>query len=168
MTNDGRQLFVQAGCGGCHVVSQTGIPTTDGQYHHSGIGDATQSSQLPQLVQDVLSENLDASALGPRVLTNAQWSDLGRFVVSHRPADIGAFRTPSLRNVAVTAPYMHDGSIVTLEAAVDHEIYYRGFSSGHPINLTQAERNAIVAFLESLTDAHIDAAKTQSRGSSKP
>jgi cytochrome c peroxidase len=119
-------------------------------------------------VQDVLSENLDASALGPRVLTNAQWSDLGRFVVSHRPADIGAFRTPSLRNVAVTAPYMHDGSIVTLEAAVDHEIYYRGFSSGHPINLTQAERNAIVAFLESLTDAHIDAAKTQSRGSSKP
>ena len=47
---------------------------------------------------------------------------------------------------------MHDGSIATLSAAVDHEIYYRGFSSGHPINLTQADREAIVAFLQSLTD----------------
>jgi cytochrome c peroxidase len=55
--------------------------------------------------------------------------------------------------VAVTAPYMHDGSIATLSEAVDHEIYYRGFSRGHPINLSLAERQALVAFLEPLTDS---------------
>jgi cytochrome c peroxidase len=80
------------------------------------------------------------------------WSSLGRFVVSHQPADIGAFRTPSLRNVAVTAPYMHDGSIASLSEAVDHEIYYRGFTRGNPINLSLSEREALVAFLKTLTD----------------
>ena len=77
---------------------------------------------------------------------------MGRFVVTHEPIDIGAFQTPSLRNVAVTAPYMHDGSIATLSAAVDHEIYYRGFSTGRPISMSVTERQDLVAFLESLTD----------------
>ena len=141
-----------AGCNVCHTHSEASARFADGKYHHSGVGDATQSKQLPELVQVVLQQNLPASAIGPKVLGDAEWSALGRFVVSHSPVDIGAFRTPSLRNVAVTAPYMHDGSIATLAEAVDHEIYYRGFSSGHPINLTQAERQAIVSFLETLVD----------------
>ena len=153
MANDGRRLFALVGCAECHVVNESGIPDSDGQYHHSGIGEATRSPQLQQLAQDVLRENLDASALGPRVLANPQWSELGRFVVSHHPADIGAFRTPSLRNVGVTAPYMHDGSIPTLAEAVDHEIYYHSTRRGRPVNLSQTERLAIVAFLETLTDS---------------
>src|SRR5687768_62401 len=52
------------------------------------------------------------------------WSDSGRFVVTRKPADLGAFKTPTLREVARTAPYMHDGSIATLEAVVD--FYDRG------------------------------------------
>jgi len=153
-TELGRKLFAGvAHCNECHRIDGAEVRFTDNLFHHSGIGDVTQSRNLPQLSQAVVDHNLDAKALGPKVLTDSEWSALGRFAVSHQPSDIGAFRTPSLRNVAVTAPYMHDGSIETLRQAVDHEIYYRGFSRHRPINLSVAEREAIVAFLETLTDA---------------
>jgi cytochrome c peroxidase len=70
---------------------------------------------------------------------------------------MGRFRAPTLRNIAVTAPYMHDGSIETLQAAIDH--YARGGVKnplkskrlkGFPI--TPEQRRDLVAFLESLTD----------------
>jgi cytochrome c peroxidase len=85
------------------------------------------------------------------------------------PQDMGRFRTPSLRNVALTAPYMHDGSIATLDAVIDHyaaggrTIHAgpdRGRGSASPLRsplivgfrLTRDERADLVAFLESLTD----------------
>lgn len=85
------------------------------------------------------------------------------------PADMGRFRTPSLRNVAVTAPYFHDGSAATLEDVLDHyaragrEIIdgpHAGDGARNPhkdgmiagFTATSAERDDIVAFLESLTD----------------
>jgi len=149
----GRKLFEGvAGCASCHALTGTPMRFSDGKFHHSGIGEIVRSEHLSRLAQDVVRQDLDANALGPKVLADSHWASLGRFVVSHRPTDIGAFRTPSLRNVAVTSPYMHDGSIATLSDAVDHEIYYRSLSTGHPINLTQGERQAIVAFLETLTD----------------
>ena len=149
----GETLFTgAAGCSACHALDGAPPRFSDGQYHHSGI-DPAATERLPELAQAVVHENRNAASLGPKVLTDPDWSALGRFVVSHNPADIGAFRTPSLRNVAVTGPYMHDGSIATLREAVDHEVYYRGFSTGHPANLTDEERQTLVAFLESLTDA---------------
>jgi cytochrome c peroxidase len=53
------------------------------------------------------------------VLTGQDISELGHFVVTLRPSDIGRFKTSSLRNIAATAPYMHDGSIQTLEEAIE-------------------------------------------------
>lgn len=153
MVDQGKKLFEGiAGCTECHTVTGQPVPFSDGSFHHSGIGRIAERPQLPELVQQVVRENLDVNALGPKVLGDEQWSTLGRFVVTLKPSDIGAFRTPSLRNVALTAPYMHDGSIATLAEAVDREIYYHSFSRGRPINLSQIERQAIVAFLESLTD----------------
>ena len=150
----GRQLFDGiAGCAKCHVDSGNKARFTDEEYHHSEFGEATQSPTLSSLVASVVKSELTPSDLGPKILTDPAWSELGRFAFTRDPRDIGFFRTPSLRNVAVTAPYMHDGSIATLSEAVDHEIYYRGLSQGHPINLTQDERQAIVAFLECLTAA---------------
>ena len=52
------------------------------------------------------------------VLTNKNTSELGRFAVSTESRDMGSFKTPTLRNVAKTAPYMHDGSLETLEDVV--------------------------------------------------
>jgi cytochrome c peroxidase len=71
---------------------------------------------------------------------------------------MGAFRTPSLRNVALTAPYMHDGSMATLEEVIRH--YERGGRHRGPytspllagFRLSPQERRDLIAFLESLTD----------------
>jgi cytochrome c peroxidase len=86
----------------------------------------------------------------------------GVFEHTGRPADLGKFRAPSLRNVALTAPYMHDGSIATLAQVVDH---YAAGGRAHgnpnrdprmqPLPLTAQNKADLVAFLESLTDAEV-------------
>ena len=88
--------------------------------------------------------------------------DLGRAEVTHRDADRGKFAVPSLRNVALTAPYMHDGRFRTLEEVVHH--YTHGIQRSptldpnlakHPdggVPLSEADERALVAFLNSLTD----------------
>ena len=89
-------------------------------------------------------------------------SDTGRMEVSGNPADRGKFKTPSLRNIALTAPYMHDGRFATLEEVIEH------YNSGvrrtdtldpnlgkHPaagLGLSASEKKALVAFLRTLTD----------------
>ncbi len=87
--------------------------------------------------------------------------DTGRFRVTHNEADKGKFSTPSLRNVALTAPYMHDGRFATLEEVVAH--YSTGVKRSatldpnlakHPdggLQLTADEQRALVAFLRTLT-----------------
>jgi cytochrome c peroxidase len=84
-------------------------------------------------------------------------NDRGLVEVTHRAADMGKFRVPTLRNVELTAPYMHDGSLATLDEVIDH--YARGGHKSahqdpriHPLRLSQAERADLVAFLRSLTD----------------
>ena len=93
-------------------------------------------------------------------------SDTGLFDETKMPRDMGRFRVPTLRNVALTAPYMHDGSIATLKEVLEH--YMRGGRAAsaspdvvanslkdakiHPLSFTSDERDDLVAFLESLTD----------------
>jgi len=82
--------------------------------------------------------------------------DLGRVAISKDPKDTGAFKTPTVRNVALTAPYMHDGSIATLEEVV--EWYDRG---GHPnpslsekirpLRLSAQDKADLVAFMQACT-----------------
>lgn len=83
-------------------------------------------------------------------------TDVGRSMVTGDPADRGRFRTPTLRNVALTAPFFHDGSARTLAEVVEH--YDRGGTkvAGRapeisPLHLTPAEQADLVAFLEALT-----------------
>lgn len=94
-------------------------------------------------------------------------TDLGLGGVNGIAADEGKFKVPSLRNVALTAPYMHDGRFATLGQVIDH--YSTGVQD-HPnldpalhlpngqirrLNLTEAEKAALIAFLETLTDPTI-------------
>lgn len=86
---------------------------------------------------------------------NREPTDSGRAFVTKRPEDVGAFKTPTLREVPRTAPYMHDGSLATLEEVVD---FYDG--GGHPnphldelivpLGLDAGEREALVVFLRTL------------------
>jgi cytochrome c peroxidase len=85
----------EAGCGACH----SGSLLTDQQFHNIGV---------PQV--------------GPGKLDAEKHLDLGRFLETGRPEDRYAFRTPPLRNVALTGPYMHNGAFTTLEAAVRHHL----------------------------------------------
>jgi len=96
-------------------------------------------------------------------------SDAGLYDVTHESADVGKFKAPTLRNIAVTAPYMHDGSVATLEEAIDHYAAggrtittgpYQGVGHDNPnkspaingFSLTREQRADLVAFLNSLTD----------------
>lgn len=83
-------------------------------------------------------------------------ADSGRFAVTRRPQDLGAFKVPTLREIARTAPYMHDGSISTLAEVVD--FYDRGGipnpyldGSIRPLHLTGDEKRALVAFLGAMS-----------------
>jgi cytochrome c peroxidase len=77
--------------------------------------------------------------------------------ITLKPADLGHFKSPSLRNVEVTAPYMHDGRFATLEAVIDH---YSSGGKNHPnkdvriqpMHFTESEKAALIAFLKTLTD----------------
>jgi cytochrome c peroxidase len=88
------------------------------------------------------------------------YADRGRFIITGLASDIGKFKTPSLRNIAVTAPYMHNGRFTTLTQCVEH--YNTGFhytqnldpvlASSVKGRLNQNEISDIVAFLNTLTD----------------
>lgn len=95
--------------------------------------------------------------------------NLGIFEHTRKPEDVGKFKAPSLRNVELTAPYMHDGSIATLEQVLDHYVAggrtikdgpYAGRGHDNPnkdpriagIGLTPRNRADLLAFLRSLTD----------------
>lgn len=87
----------------------------------------------------------------------ANYADQGRGTITSNPLDNGKYRVASLRNVAITFPYMHDGSLVTLDDVLEH---YNAGGANHPnksnkivpLNLTQQEKEAIISFLGSLTD----------------
>ena len=126
-------------CAQCHAGFNLSGPTI-----HDGSADA-----LPTFHNTGLY-NVDGRGAYPSI-------DRGLFDTTRAPADMGRFRAPTLRNVAVTAPYMHDGSIATLAEVIDHyasggvqspakSSRLKGFS------ITDAERSDVIAFLNSLTD----------------
>jgi cytochrome c peroxidase len=159
----GFDLFVNKGrCVSCHVVEQTQALFTDNRFHNVGVGINAIQDDVPDLAREFIKAEATASEVDVQVLTDKRTSELGRLVVTRGFDEIGAFKTPTLRNVAVTAPYMHDGSLETLRDVMVH--YNNGgvtnegdpvndFLSGgiRPLNLTDEEIDDVVAFMEALT-----------------
>jgi cytochrome c peroxidase len=154
-TNEGR-------CLSCHVVEQTQALFTDNRFHNIGVGINRIQGDVPEIAGAFLKADATATEVDIKVLTDARTSEIGRFAVSHNFDDLGSFKTPTLRNVAVTAPYMHDGSIANLRDVVVH--YKNGgvthdgdpvndFLSGgiRPLKLTDEQIDDLVAFMEALT-----------------
>ena len=87
---------------------------------------------------------------------DGEWLDQGHYIVTGKEQDRGAFKTPTLRDVARTAPYMHDGSLTMLEDVI--EFYDRGGNQNpnldselHPLQFAAREKQALIAFLRSLS-----------------
>ena len=162
---EGFSVFQDKGCVSCHHIKESSALFTDGQYHNTGTGYQRAGRALrPPSVQ-----------LAPGVFVvptvdaeTETFTDDGRYEVTGLDADKWRYRTPSLRNVALTGPYMHDGSIATLEAVV---AFYAEGGGGDPaqdprtqsVQLTESDQDALVAFLRTLTSSHVDALVSDAR-----
>lgn len=154
----GLSLFKgRAGCASCHTIETRSALFSDEQYHVSPVGlPPAVTDNLPSLSRLVVDASRNQGELNKLIITYPKIAVLGRFAVTLDPSDIGKFKTPSLRNVAITAPYMHDGSVTTLEKAIELELYRRGDALKYPIILTVEERKDLLAFLSSLTSPAAD------------
>jgi len=160
----GFQLFSgKAGCSACHQVGPDWALFTDNKLHNTGIGyrrsmsghDAEIRIQIaPGEYIMVRQEFIDEAAEKPP-------SDIGLYEITGNPDDRWKYRTPSLRNVALTSPYMHDGSIPTLEDVVG--FYDLGGVENplrdplvRPLGLSDREKSQLVAYLRTLTGSNVD------------
>lgn len=157
----GWELFRgKAACQICHTfIPETAPFFTDFKFHNLGIGARKvedfdkHAAEISKLAEQ---KELSTAALDELALTDEESSELGRFLVTMQPQDLGAFKTPTLRDVALTPPYMHDGSVKTLKEVM--QFYNKG---GHankyldplirPLGLTNQEMNDMVEFMKSLT-----------------
>jgi cytochrome c peroxidase len=160
----GFQLFTgEAGCNTCHTVGTDAALFTDGAFHNTGIGYAVSMAKDPGPMrilvapgQYLMVDRTLVAEVGERPP-----SDLGLYEITQAPADRWKYRTPSLRNVALTAPYMHDGSLSTLGDVVS--FYDEGGTPNEvldplirPLGLSADERDDLVSFLEALTGSHVN------------
>ncbi len=154
----GFRLFTgAAGCAGCHTVAERHALFTDNRLHDTGIGWWHSMRRTPdkRVLEPAPGIRIEVDRAALAGTEERAYNDLGRYEVTQHPADRWRFRTPSLRNVAQTAPYMHDGSLPTLAAVVDY--YDRG---GHahpglderirPLGLSAHDKTDLVAFLAAL------------------
>jgi cytochrome c peroxidase len=159
----GFEVFIGQGrCVSCHVIEQTQALFTDNRFHNIGVGINDIQQDVPELAGAFLKAKAEGLDVDIAVLTDSKTSELGRFAISEQFDDMGAFKTSTLRNIALTAPYMHDGSLATLRDVVVH--YNNGgfskegeqvnaFLSGgiRPLNLSEQQIDDLVAFMEALT-----------------
>ncbi|MEN3331650.1 MAG: cytochrome c peroxidase [Blastocatellia bacterium] len=148
----------KARCNVCHTINQGfgAYPfLSDGNYRNTGVaasvpGFAVLSRRAMQVAGDF------KPALLAELSKQADSQLLGRFVVTGNTLDIGAFRTPSLRNVELTAPYFHDGSAATLADVM--KFYVKGGNENafrdwqlEPVDLSEDEQRDLIEFLRALT-----------------
>lgn len=155
-------------CVSCHVIEETQALFTDNRFHNIGVGFKKIKGKENETAAQMLAAKRKGADVDKTVLTQENMSELGRFAVTENPTEVGAFKTPTIRNIAVTAPYMHDGSLETLEDVVD---FYNnggrlnesdplsGFLSGgiKPLNLSDQEKKDLVAFMNALTSPEYQA-----------
>ncbi len=142
---EGMRLFNgKAACVRCH----SGPALSDGRAHRLRVPENAEVLRDPERTIALLQHHANHGSPDPM----AERSDTGRHAITRRASDRGRFATPSLRGVARTAPYMHNGVLPTLSSVV--EFHNRGGGAGselQPLGLDARERAALVAFLESLS-----------------
>jgi cytochrome c peroxidase len=158
----GWELFnTKARCNLCHALADDKRDVTvftDNDFHNIGIGILRHRvGPLAQQAERELAQgrlpDVDTAAIA------SEMAVLGRFLITKRQSDIAAFKTPDLRNILVTGPYFHDGSMKTLWDVVDHYNKGDGLTDPwldediQPLAMTEDEIDDLVAFLASLTSS---------------
>jgi cytochrome c peroxidase len=152
----GWDLFTgKARCGTCHTYDPALPLFGDNRFHNTGV--AVRKQDFNQLATRAASSTTTGNnAEIDKLALETDFSQLGRFLVTKKREDIGAFKTPFLRDVLLTAPYMHDGSVETLWDVV--EFFNKGGERNpfldaemKPLGLTESEVDDLVNFLGALT-----------------
>jgi len=155
----GFRLFTgKARCSTCHLITQEWALFSDGLMHNTGIG-YRQSMPVPPQETRLQIAPGEHITIGGDVVAEASEpapNDLGLYEITEDPDDRWKYRTPTLRNIALTAPYMHDGSLSTLRQVI--EFYNRGGISNElldpviqPLGFSANEIDQLLAFLHALT-----------------
>jgi len=166
----GFQIFTGKGrCATCHLIGEKTALFTDHKFHNTGLG--WERSMFPERnsYKVQLAPGIFVQVMGALLKSfEPPQADVGRYEVTIDPKDRWAYKTPILRNVAVTQPYMHDGSLSTLEDVV--EFYDKGGIDNEnkspllaPLKLDSQEKAALVAFLKTLTGDNIEALTKDAR-----
>jgi cytochrome c peroxidase len=158
----GWNLFnTKARCNKCHALTEQKrdpVFFMDKDFHNIGIG-ILRHNVVAEACQAEQSINSGNTIDVDRAAIQSDMSVLGRFLVTKKDSDIASFKTPSLRNVLITAPYFHDGSQATLWDVLDHYNKGDGIKDPwldedmQPLALSESEIDDVVAFLASLTSA---------------
>ncbi len=153
----------KAKCASCHTVTDQHALFTDNAMHNTGIGwhNAMQVTPAKRRVQVApgVYHNVDAEIIS--AVSERPPGDVGLYEITQNPDDRWKYRTSTLRNVALTAPYMHDGSMRTLKDVV--EFYNQGGLANEnldpllvPLHLSPQEIDDLVAFMNALTGDNVD------------
>ena len=159
----------KARCVSCHAINVSNPLGTDNRFHNIGVSARHQSfEQLAAKALQILKDQKGQAGLEAvdRLALETDMAELGRFLVTKDRSDIGGFKTSQLRNVGVTGPYMHDGTLQTLWDVMDH--YNKGGEANlyldggiEPLALTEKEVDAVVALLFAMTDDRLAADNRQ-------
>jgi cytochrome c peroxidase len=149
----------KARCNTCHGRVDVLPLFTDDLFHNIGVG--VERFEFDAVARKATASVRAGTLLDDLALTDAETSELGRFLVTRELKDMGAFKTPGLRNVALTAPYMHDGSENTLDDVI--AFYDRGGNTNpyldggmRPLGLTGQERAELVELMKTFTSADLE------------
>jgi cytochrome c peroxidase len=149
----------KARCNNCHGYVEAFPLFTDDLFHNIGVG--VEGIDFDGLARKVAASVGAGESIDELAITDAQASALGRFLVTRQPKDIGAFKTSQLRNIARTAPYMHDGSEATLEDVI--ELYDRGGNDNpyldggmRRLSLSKQEKADLVELLRTFTSEDLE------------
>jgi len=161
----GFEVFSGKGrCVACHTIAKKFALFTDGRFHNTGIGYYATMRPVDTELEVLLAPGQSARVETElRSTTGTEnFRDLGRYEVTVLPDDRWRYRTPTLRNIALTAPYMHDGSMPTLRDVL--LFYNRGGVPNEvldplisPLGLSDTEIEDLLEFLRALTGSNVDA-----------
>ncbi len=160
----GFRLFSgKAACVSCHLIDRESALFTDHRMHNTGIGYERSMGTRPvrQRIEIAPGAYVEVEAKALASISETPPNDLGFYEITQDPRDRWRYKTPSLRNVALTPPYMHDGSLATLREVVD--FYNAGGIANETLDplirslgLSGQEVKDLVAFLESLSGDNVD------------